>query len=127
VRCGVFFAVRTEFLNVIYRSFGFKGLITYALFISSVLYFSLQRLVRIFLAVLCVYGVAIQMRAELLTDVHAQCPLLLSGLKNWMCRKSLVKRLNINFHGNLYNDFRVFASGQARGDGGRRIVTNVYS
>jgi hypothetical protein len=26
VKCGVFFAVRTEFLNVIQTSFGFKGL-----------------------------------------------------------------------------------------------------
>jgi hypothetical protein len=26
VKCGVFFAVRTEFLNIIYTSFGFKGL-----------------------------------------------------------------------------------------------------
>jgi hypothetical protein len=26
VKCGVFFAVRTEFLNIIYMSFGFKGL-----------------------------------------------------------------------------------------------------
>jgi hypothetical protein len=28
VKCGVFFAVRTEFVNNIYTSFGFKGLIT---------------------------------------------------------------------------------------------------
>jgi hypothetical protein len=27
VKCGVFFAVRTEFLNIILTSFGFKGLI----------------------------------------------------------------------------------------------------
>jgi hypothetical protein len=27
VKCGVFFAVRTEFLNIIYTCFGFKGLI----------------------------------------------------------------------------------------------------
>jgi hypothetical protein len=26
VRCGVLFEVRTEFLNIIYTSFGFKGL-----------------------------------------------------------------------------------------------------
>jgi hypothetical protein len=26
VKCGVFFAVRTEFLNIIQTSFGFKGL-----------------------------------------------------------------------------------------------------
>jgi hypothetical protein len=26
VKCGVLFEVRTEFLNVIYTSFGFKGL-----------------------------------------------------------------------------------------------------
>jgi hypothetical protein len=26
VKCCVFFAVRTEFLNIIYKSFGFKGL-----------------------------------------------------------------------------------------------------
>jgi hypothetical protein len=26
VKCGVFFAVRTEFLNSIYTRFGFKGL-----------------------------------------------------------------------------------------------------
>jgi hypothetical protein len=26
VKCGVFFAVRTEFLNMIYTSFGFSGL-----------------------------------------------------------------------------------------------------
>jgi hypothetical protein len=26
VRCGVLFEVRTEFLNIIYMSFGFKGL-----------------------------------------------------------------------------------------------------
>jgi hypothetical protein len=26
VKCGVFFAVRTVFLNIIYTSFGFKGL-----------------------------------------------------------------------------------------------------
>jgi hypothetical protein len=26
VKCGVFFAVRTEFLNIIYTCFGFKGL-----------------------------------------------------------------------------------------------------
>jgi hypothetical protein len=26
VKCGVFFAVRTEFLNIIWTSFGFKGL-----------------------------------------------------------------------------------------------------
>jgi hypothetical protein len=26
VKCGVFFAVRTEFLNIILMSFGFKGL-----------------------------------------------------------------------------------------------------
>jgi hypothetical protein len=25
VKCGVFFAVRTEFLNIIQTSFGFKG------------------------------------------------------------------------------------------------------
>jgi hypothetical protein len=28
VKCCVFFAVRTEFLNIIYTSFGFKGLIS---------------------------------------------------------------------------------------------------
>jgi hypothetical protein len=27
VKCGVLFEVRTEFLNVIYTSFGFKGVI----------------------------------------------------------------------------------------------------
>jgi hypothetical protein len=26
VKCGVFFAVRTEFINIIYTRFGFKGL-----------------------------------------------------------------------------------------------------
>jgi hypothetical protein len=26
MKCGVFFAVRTEFLNIIYTRFGFKGL-----------------------------------------------------------------------------------------------------
>jgi hypothetical protein len=26
VKCGIFFAVRTEFLNIIYTRFGFKGL-----------------------------------------------------------------------------------------------------
>jgi hypothetical protein len=26
VKCGVLFEVRTEFLNIIYTSFGFKGL-----------------------------------------------------------------------------------------------------
>jgi hypothetical protein len=26
VKCGVFFAVRTEFLNIIYTCYGFKGL-----------------------------------------------------------------------------------------------------
>jgi hypothetical protein len=26
VKCGVFFAVRTEFFNIIYTRFGFKGL-----------------------------------------------------------------------------------------------------
>jgi hypothetical protein len=29
VKCCVFFAVRTEFLNIIWTSFGFKGLILY--------------------------------------------------------------------------------------------------
>jgi hypothetical protein len=28
VKCGVFFVVRTEFLNIIYTSFGFKGLMS---------------------------------------------------------------------------------------------------
>jgi hypothetical protein len=27
VKCGVLFEVRTEFLNIIYTSFGFRGLI----------------------------------------------------------------------------------------------------
>jgi hypothetical protein len=27
VKCGVLFEVRTEFLNIVYTSFGFKGLI----------------------------------------------------------------------------------------------------
>jgi hypothetical protein len=27
VKCGVFFAVRTEFLNIIQPSFGFKGIV----------------------------------------------------------------------------------------------------
>jgi hypothetical protein len=29
VKCGVFFAVRAELLNIIYTNFGFRGLIRY--------------------------------------------------------------------------------------------------
>jgi hypothetical protein len=31
VKCGVLFEVRTEFINIIYTSVGFKGLISLAL------------------------------------------------------------------------------------------------
>jgi hypothetical protein len=31
VKCGVLFEVRTEFLNIIYTSLGFKGVIGYLL------------------------------------------------------------------------------------------------
>jgi hypothetical protein len=34
VMCGVLFEVRTEFLNIIYTSFGFKGLMSDSLIVS---------------------------------------------------------------------------------------------
>jgi hypothetical protein len=34
VKCGVLFEVRTEFLNIIYTSFGFKGLRMYPVLVS---------------------------------------------------------------------------------------------
>jgi hypothetical protein len=37
VKCCVFFAVRTEFLNVIQIVFGFKGLITFSLSIIAII------------------------------------------------------------------------------------------
>jgi hypothetical protein len=36
VKCAVFFAVRTEFSNIIYTRFGFKGLIYFWWFIVNV-------------------------------------------------------------------------------------------
>jgi hypothetical protein len=35
VKCGVLFEVRTEFLNNIYTSFGYKGLLTLELYTAS--------------------------------------------------------------------------------------------
>jgi hypothetical protein len=35
VKCGVFFAVRTELLNIILASFDFKGLITFFYWYAS--------------------------------------------------------------------------------------------
>jgi hypothetical protein len=34
VKCSVFFVVRTEFLNIIYMSFGFKGLMEILLLLT---------------------------------------------------------------------------------------------
>jgi hypothetical protein len=34
VKCGVFFAVRTEFFNIILMGFGFEGLRTYGLYLE---------------------------------------------------------------------------------------------
>jgi hypothetical protein len=39
VKSCVFFAERTEFLNIIYTSFGFKGLILFKMFLTFVINF----------------------------------------------------------------------------------------
>jgi hypothetical protein len=63
VKCGVLFEVRTELLDIIYTSFGFKGLILSTAVISLNSFNQL-----IFVMVKC--GVLFEVRTELLDIIY---------------------------------------------------------